>query len=431
MVLFRRTRCITLIGFLCFFLAPANADPGAPHDPIKLDPTELESLDSKLRSVVETKQGANLSYGVWQNGKLIREGYFGPVSEQNTRTVSGDTIQQVYSFSKVVTAVGLLTLYEKGAFRLDDPITKVLPEFAETEVLADVDEEGNLYTYLPPRPPTMRQLLSHTAGFGSARDGYKTIDRLFHEMDIDRAKDAETLVSMAASLPYASAPGAEWNYSIASELQGAVIERLSGQSLHDYLKQAVFDPLDMEDTGFFVEAENQSRLSGVTTRTERGGWKYEPPEDSSEAAQSETYFEGGWGLYSTQRDFARFLSALLDDRGSILRADTLAELRANAVRFRGEPAGVFPSGHRAGLGFGFGLGTIEDPEIAEMAAPSGTLYWKSALGGWFWVDPKNDIIFIGMLQSLSPTDTDLMRISMNQIYGVEDDWLIKASLDFR
>ena len=412
----------------------ANAEPVKSPRSTVLDYLDLESLDQDLKSVVDTRQTANLSYGVWQNGALVREGFFGPVSALNDETVTDQTIQKVYSFSKLITAVGLLTLYERGAFKLDDPITVVLPEFAETEVFADADDAGNLYTYLPPRPATMRQLLSHTAGFGSAKESHEAVDQLLFDLGIDRARDAETLIEMAASVPYSSAPGAEWNYSIASELQGAIIERLSGQSLHDYLTQAVFEPLGMTDTGFFVDASAQDRLSGVTRRTE-AGWQYVSGEDSSEAAQSKIYFEGGWGVYSTQKDFARLLSSLLitddPDSPSILRTDTIAELRTNAVRFRGKPVGISPSGRRAGIGYGFGVGIIEDPKIADFAAPRGTFYWQSAYGGWYWVDPVNNIIVVGMLQSKSPTDEDLLTMAMKRIYGVEDDILAELGLDFR
>ena len=351
--------------------------------PIVLKFEQLTQLRDDLRDIVETEQLANLSFEVWQNNRLVRAGFFGPVSEQNSDTVSDDTIQRIYSLTKPVTAVGLLILMERSEFRLDDPITKFLPEFEKTEVLADSDPNGDFYTYRPPRPPTMAQLLSHTAGLAYGGEALGPVNQRLRDHGVQSAADLQTLTNIVSGVPYISAPGAEWNYSVASDLQGAIIERISGESLDNFLKREVFDPLGMVDTSFYVESEDLSRVSGITERSDNG-FVYLDAEDPTKDAQSEMYYEGGHGLFSTQRDYARFL-ALLGNKGELdgvrlLEPDTVSQLATNAVQYRGAPSAMRGRGVRAGLGFGFGVAVLENRHVTEMSAPRGTYYWYSAKG---------------------------------------------------
>lgn len=401
-------------------IGSAQAQSSNADEPIVLRFEELTDLRDSLRNVVETKQLANLSFEVWQDNHLVRAGFFGPVSEHSSETVSDDTIQRIYSLTKPVTAVGLLILMERGEFRLDDPITKFLPEFESTEILADSDSNGNFYTYRPPRPPTMAQLLSHTAGLAYGGQALGPVNQKLRDYGVQGASDLETLTEIVSRVPYISAPGAEWNYSIASDLQGAIIERITGESLDAFLKREIFVPLGMVDSGFYVERHKLNRLSGVTGRVE-SGFTYLAAEDPSEDAQSKMYLEGGHGLFSTQRDYARFLSFLVNkgelDGVRLLQRETVSRLHANAIQYRGGPSVMRGRGKRAGLGFGFGVAILENRQVAEMSAPRGTYYWYGAMGNWFWVDPVNRITFIGMVQTESELDTDLIRLSMRHIYG--------------
>ncbi|MFN3214710.1 MAG: serine hydrolase domain-containing protein [Henriciella sp.] len=380
----------------------------------------MVTLDAEMKTLVDTRKVANVSYGLWQNGDLKAEGYYGSVSSENCETVSDTTIYRIYSMTKPITAIGMLILMERGAFELDDPITKILPEFAETEVLADYDEDGNLYTYRPPAPPTMRQLLSHTAGFAYGNQANSVIDRRLIEMEIMRSRTSSDLISKVASLPYARAPGAEWQYSIASDLQGAIIERVAGESLDAFLTREIFDPLGMRDTGFYVAHDQLDRISGVTEYAP-GNLTYIDYEAADFASQAQYFFEGGKGLYSTQADYSRFLTFLIKDGQvggrQLLQPETLKKFRTNKIQYRGKASTVSRSGQSAGLGFGFGVGTIENSAVSKLAAPKSSYYWRGALGTWFWVDPENDLFFIGMVQSRSGFEDDLLQESMRIIYG--------------
>ncbi|MEO1188145.1 MAG: serine hydrolase domain-containing protein, partial [Pseudomonadota bacterium] len=326
----------------------------------------------------------------------------------------------VRSMTKPVTAIGLLILMERGHFHLSDPITEFLPEFEATETLADYDQAGALYTYPSLYPPTMEQLLSHTAGLAYWQANGGIIDQRLMAAEVDLSEDTQTLVRAAASYPYVAMPGSEWNYSLASDLQGAIIERITGQSLAKFLKQEIFDPLGMSDTGFYVSEAAMTRLSDVTVIS-GSGFDYVRSAPADHNAEREVYFEGGHGLYTTRRDYSKFLDAIRGDgtKGAVqlLTAKTLEQFRTNAIKYRGQPGRRRTYGGAAGLGFGLGVGIIEDPNIANLAAPVSTYYWYGALGTFFWIDPKNDITFIGMIQSQSDVEPDIMRAAMDAIYG--------------
>ncbi|MCR9078112.1 MAG: beta-lactamase family protein [Hyphomonadaceae bacterium] len=396
----------------------AIAAPSVPASAIS--PDRLADLEDHMKSYVSGDRVGNLSYGVWQRGELIESGFYGPTQAPGSRCVDEDTLYQIYSMTKPVTAVGLLILHERGYFNLDDPITTVLPEFEGIEVVADYDDTGNLYTYLPPGPPTFRHLLSHTAGFAYQSADRGPIDRRYLELKIAQAQTGDALVERIASVPLMRQPGAEWHYSFASDLQGVVIERLTGDSLHVFLKREIFDRLNMRDTGFFVPDDKANRVS-VTSRTSSDGLIYEAPEDLSEHTQSRIYFEGGHGLISTLADYHRFLECLR--RGGrtgavqILTQDSIDLLTHNAIRYRGTPAPQRMQGKQAGLGYGFGVSVIIDPVLAEMPAPKGTYYWYGALGSWFWVDPVNEIVVVGMVQTRSPVAPEIISGSMTKLYS--------------
>lgn len=394
-----------------------SPDPGPA---IEVNQSQLSALDRFARGQVRDGQVGNISYGLWQRGALLQSGSYGPVQPQGTSQASDETIYQIYSMTKPVTAVGMLILYERGYFDIDDPITTVLPEFSDIEVGADYEEDGQLFTYLPPNAPTFRQLLSHTAGFAYQSKDRSEVDRRYIALDVANAPTGDALVSRVASVPLMRTPGSEWHYSLASDLQGVVIERLTGETLQTFLKREVFDRLAMHDTGFFVPDEHQSRVSSIAT-LEHGKLTHERPEDLSQSIQEEKYFEGGHGLVSTVADYHRFLEMLR--RGGrtgpiqILRPESVELMTANAIQYKGTAAPQRGYGSQSGLGYGFGVSVVENPEVAGLSAPKGTHYWYGALGTWFWVDPLNEIVFVGMIQTRAPVGPDMLAATMERVYG--------------
>ena len=398
----------------------ARGEPIPETGDVRIGKGAVEDLHQRMLSYVQRQQVTNITFGVWQDGVLVTEGNFGSISETVGEPVSDSTIYRIRSMTKPITAIGLLILMERGHFKLTDPITDFLPEFEGTEVLADQDASGRLYTYPWLYPPTMQQLLSHTAGFAYARPNGGVIENRLRAAEAAGSSDTDTLVRTIATVPYVSMPGAEWHYSFSSDLQGAIIERITGQSLAEFLKQELFDPLGMKDTGFHVEPGAIHRLSGAGRMV---GDKVEfiELEAPDATSQSKVYYEGGHGLYSTRADYLKFLDLLRNDgrvgNRQLISPDTLARFKSNAIRYRDGAGRQRPYGQGAGLGFGLGIGTIENPTIANLAAPKRTLYWTGALGTWFWVDEHNDIVFIGMIQNDGVIKPDIMKSAMAAIYG--------------
>ena len=385
----------------------------------RLSEERLLALDKLMADYVHAEKVEHLSYGVWQYGALRKSGYYGLVQPQSDRVVSETTIHRIQSMTKPVTAVGLLILMERGDIDLNDPITNYLPEFETTEILADRDSDGNMFTYRSLRPPNIAQLLSHTAGLAYGADRSTFLDEKLFLSRALHAPDTDTLVRRTAAVPYQASPGEEWIYSIASDLQGAIIERITGEKLDVFLQREVFRPLGMQDTRFHVPSGKDHRLASVSKATATGLM----PVDAGAAgiaAQSGKYVEGGHGLFSTLRDYQRFAQMLCDNGRfgdqRLLREDTVKQLRTNAIRNRGRSGRQGDDGRHRGRGYGFGVGTLEDPVLAGLNAPPGTIYWTGALGSWFWVDPENQIIFVGMIQSRSVPGEELLSRSMNSLY---------------
>lgn len=398
----------------------ANAERRAERGTLEISQRDVSELHDRIQGYLARQQVANFSFGVWQNGQLVTEGDYGSTSPANPEPVSDTTIYRIQSMTKPITAVGFMILLERGHFSLSDPITKFLPEFKTTETLADYDEAGTLYTYRPPNPPTMEQLLSHTSGLAYWQTSGGIIDQRILAAGLAQSRDTDFLVRALAEYPYIAMPGSEWNYSFASDMQGAIIERITGQSLASFLELEVFQPLGMTDTGFHVPAHKGQRISAETSFSS-SRFEYVPSKPSTLTEQSKIYFEGGHGLYSTRRDYLKFLDALRGNgengTARILSAEALEKLKTNAIKHRGAPGPRRSYGVQAGLGFGLGVGLIEDPLIANLAAPKGTYYWQGALGTFFWVDPVNDLVFVGMLQSQTKLEPDLMANAMDAIYG--------------
>lgn len=411
---------LAVMALMSFTHGVVFAQDNRPEPQYQFSQNDLNALDDLAVSYVQTGQIANVAYGVWQYGALIKDGFHGTITNRSSTRVGDDTIYQIYSMTKLVTAVGMLILNERGYFDLDDPITTILPEFEEIKVVADYDENGELYTFLPPKGPTFRQLLSHTAGFAYHSKNRHPVDRAFIELDVANAPSGDTLVTRVASVPLMRSPGSEWNYSIASDLQGVVIERLTGETLHDFLSREIFDRLNMQDTGFFIPAEKSSRVSSVT-RKSANGLRFEPSTNLDQEAQTLTYFEGGHGLVSTLVDYHRFLETLR--RGGrigsiqILAPESVEALTTNAIRYKGHPAPQRGYGSQSGLGYGFGVGIVENPSVSGYHAPKGSYFWYGALGSWFWVDPTNEIVFVGMIQTQTPISPDIVKASMTSVYG--------------
>ena len=253
----------------------------------------------------------------------------------------------------------------------------------------------------PSKPMTMRQLMSHTAGFDT-NGGYEG------KNITDRTKPLQAMIDTLAKLPLPVQPGADWRYGPVVDIQGYVVEKLSGQTLDAFLKSRVFDPLGMTDTGFWVDASKKDRVTKLFTYNEQK--KLVAASTQSDPTRKPVFLSGGGGLLSTTEDYWRFAQMLLNggqaDGKRYLKASTVELMRTNVL----EPGVVVdlygPSYNIDGIGFGLDFAIIMDPAKAKTPEGRNSFYWGGAFGTWFWIDPTNDVIVVGMMQNVDGSRPD-------------------------
>ena len=391
----------------------------------------LAALDATMKSAVDTGEVFGLSYVLANGEGEVARNYFGVKSLTTQDPIAEDTIYRIYSMSKPITGVAMMILWEEGKWQLDDPVTDYVPEFAGLQVLDGTNEDGTPKLVNVDRPPTMRELMSHTAGFAYGLGGTDAANQAFRDEDILRSPDFETLISKVSAVPLLFQPGTDWSYSVAVDIQGYIVEKLSGQKFSEFLQERVFTPLEMTDTGFYVPEDQYGRLSDVFTYYEPVG-KLVPVDRPAVAFRKDTvaFESGGGGLVATLDDYAHFCRMLLDGGSyngvQLLKPETI-ELMATDVLPEG--VRIWSAGNsdtRSGMGQGFGLdfGVVVDPALAGSGQGQGSFYWGGAAGTWFWIDPVNDIFFIGMIQRFSgnPASTfDPRMESRNSVYAALED----------
>ncbi|MEM7003482.1 MAG: serine hydrolase domain-containing protein, partial [Pseudomonadota bacterium] len=307
-----------------------------------------------------------------------------------------------------------MQLYEQGKFQLSDPVSKFVPELAELSVLQD----GELVPVK--KQMTMQQLLSHTAGFSYGFNPKDPVDQAYRAADLFSSKDLDEFAQRVAKLPLKYQPGEQWHYSIAVDITGLVVQRLSGQPFDEYLQEHIFDPLDMRDTSFAVPEDKIDRfLPNHFLNPENGQSTLITPEILKSILLGEngqcaamcdytnvTLFSGGGGLVSTLRDYVRYAEAMRTgelDGVRILSPKTVAYMRANHLpaSVSGGNSGEQPNlGNEpvGGFGFGLGFGIVTDTAAQGVMGSVGQYYWGGAAGTVFWIDPVENIVVVSMMQ---------------------------------
>jgi CubicO group peptidase (beta-lactamase class C family) len=289
----------------------------------------------------------------------------------------------------------MMVLHDRGLWRPEDPIAKHLPEFE------GVAGPGGA---APDHAPTMAELMTHTAGLGYGFDPTDPTDAAYIAAGVWQADDLAGMSERVASVPLAYQPGSRWRYSIAMDIQGAIIERLTGRSLPDLMRESIFAPLKMTDTDFFVPAEKLPRLATLYQKGEAGSLVVARPMLGRDATRIPRIASGGGGLYSTAHDYARFAQMLLNkgelEGARIVSPEAVALMTRNhlADELLEAGFGVGAQQIRPGFGYGFNGAVFTDPALAGSGVGQDTYQWDGAAGTWFWIDPENDLLFVGLIQ---------------------------------
>ena len=377
--------------------------------PIQTRPTfsaeGIAALEAHMGNYVADRKLYSIHTRLAQGGDVISDFKTGLVGLEAQKPVADDTIYRIYSMTKPITGVAMMMLWEEGKFSLDDPVTKYIPEFEGLRVLDGTNEDGTAKTVASNRAPTMREVMSHTAGFAYGLTGADPANTAFRENDILRAPDLQTFIDRVSDVPLLFQPGEAWAYSSAVDIQGYIVEKLSGRRFGAFLEERIFAPLGMTDTGFYVSAEDYDRLSEVYGYHPETGQLVPVPYPNVQFRKETIAFEsGGGGLVSTMGDYSRFAQMMLNegtlDGERLLKAETVQLMRTNVLpeginlSSLGQNAGEM----RKGLGFGLDLGILFDAEAGSFPHATGSYFWGGAAGTWFWVDPENELYFIGMIQ---------------------------------
>lgn len=402
--------------------APATSALGLPTatpESVGFSSARLARLHAGMDAFVDRGFAPGIATVVIRHGKIIDTHIYGKADLAAGAPLAQDTIWRMYSQTKPVTGVAMMILYEEGKWRLDDPVTKYVPEFAGLKVFKGLDKDGKPILEPIARAATMRELMTHTAGFayGLVDDNY--VDRVYQQSLT--GGDWSTLsaaMKTLSGLPLAGQPGEQWRYSVAVDIQGYIIEKLSGQSLPDFMQSRIFGPLKMTDTAFWVPPGKQGRLATLymidrETRTIKPADGFMVlPMDKVPAAPN-----GGGGLVSTMADFSRFGAMLANggelDGARILSPSTIRLMASNHL------TDTTLAGYQAwqpGHGFGLDVDVIMDPAKAGTTAGKGSFSWGGAAGTWFWVDPENDVVVLGFIHVLGGSSYRLDERSATLVY---------------
>ena len=298
----------------------------------------MEELDAAMRKIVADQDVAGMVWLLARDGEVATFDHAGLASIDDAAPMTPDSLFRIYSMTKPVTGVALMMLHEEGLWEFDDPVSKHVPEFADLKLMVNYDEEGDVELADPSRQPTMRELLNHSAGFGYGLSGQDPVNNAFRESEVLASGDLDQLIDRVADIPLLYEPGEQWFYSIAVDIQGYIVQRLSGMRFGEFLEQRMFQPLGMNDTRFYVREQDRPRFAEVHNwDAERGALVQRPPRTDRPTYHDPNRLEsGGGGLVSSTHDYARFLQMLVNegelDGARILTPESVRIMRTNSLR---------------------------------------------------------------------------------------------------
>lgn len=401
----RRYRAAVVFALLIVSIAVGWPDAGRAEQPLPASPTlsreKLERVGDYIRHEIAAGTIPGAVILIQQHGHPVYFESFGVRDVESGRPMTADTIFRIYSMSKPITSVAAMMLVEDGKLALDDPVAKYIPAFANVKVgVEKTDESGKPALALEPlnRPITIEDLLRHTSGLTYGFYGDSAVRRIYAKSDMfDGDFDNATFVERLARLPLAEQPGTRWDYGHSTDVLGRVIEVISGQSLYQFEKQRLLDPLGMTETAFFVaDASQRPRIAEPMPDNRLG-----PVAGIKDSTVPRRWESGGAGMVGTIGDYARFLQMLLNggqlDGRRYLKPETIALMASDHIGPETKIARdqIYFPGDTSGFGLGFAVRTAVP---ANTSWPLGEYRWDGAAGTFFFVDPRDDMFAIVMVQ---------------------------------
>src|SRR6202163_1350083 len=405
-------------------LAPTPASP----ESAGMSKPALDRIEDHLkRRYIDAGRFPGTQLLVYRRGHVVHNAVQGFADIERKAPVQDDTIFRIYSMTKPVTSVAFMMLLEEGRVALDEPVHKYIPEWKNLGVF----QAGTAPAFLtkpPSRPMLIVDLLRHTSGLTYGFQQRSNVDAAYREMKIGEVEKAGMLQSMIedlAKIPLEFSPGDAWNYSVSTDVIGYLVGKISGKPFEQFLKERIFDPLDMNDTDFFVPADKAHRLAACYSADGKGGMTLQDDPTKSSFLSPPSFISGGGGLCSTAADYLTFCRALLNggELGGVrlIGPKTLALMTSNHL-----PDGrdlpemsrsLFSEATYNGIGFGLGFSVTVNPAQTLIPRSRGEYAWGGAATTSFWIDPAEELIAIFMTQVLPSTAYPIRRELRTMVYA--------------
>jgi CubicO group peptidase (beta-lactamase class C family) len=413
-------------------LAPTLASP----ESVGMSKVALDRVEAHLKSrYLDAGRFPGTQLLVYRRGKMVHSAVQGFADVERRVPVRDDTIFRIYSMTKPITAVAFMMLFEEGRVALDEPVHKYIPEWKNLGVFV-AGTSPSFLSRPPSRPMQIVDLLRHTSGLTYGIQQRTNVDAAYREKKIAEAGTLQGMIEELAQIPLEFSPGEAWNYSVSADVLGYLIGKISGRPFEQFLKERIFDPLGMADTGFYVPSEKAARFAACYSADPPGKLMFRPTErkgtltlldDPTKSAylSPPSFVSGGGGLVSTAADYLAFCHALINggELGGVrlLGPKTLKLMTTNHL-----PGGLdlpalsrsmFSEATNNGIGFGLGFAVTMDPAKTLLPGSAGEYFWGGAAGTAFWVDPAEELIAVFMTQLMPSSAYPIRRELRTLVYA--------------
>ena len=421
----KKYRLYILVGFLLINVGCKESNKSAEKSKSSLaiiDNLAISRIDSTLKSFIDSGNIAGVSALIYENNKEVYYNAFGYADREKKKPMDRNTIVQIYSMTKPITGTALMTLYEDGAFKLEDPVSKYAPEFAHMKVYEREDALGNPVLADPRRPMTIRDLTRHTAGFGRNAD-IPGLGKMIKEADALNRNN--TLVEMAQKMgetPLFFHPGEQWEYGPCVDVQAFLVERISGQPYGEYVRENVLDPLGMQETRYYVPENDRDRFSAMYFREAPGHLRQLPDKEAkTDYFNNWPLTRGGSGLTSTLDNYMRFALMMVNegtlDSVTILKPETVKLMSTNHLADSIEKRSFLPGKGQVGFGIDFAVRLRPPASKEENNGIVGEFFWDGAASTLFWIDPVNKLTAVLFVQLFPYDQIGLHKSFRDAVYG--------------
>jgi CubicO group peptidase (beta-lactamase class C family) len=364
---------------------------------------KLARTKSSVQALIDDEKIAGASIIVARKGKIAMFEIFGMMDQKAKKAMRPDTIFRIYSMTKPITSVAVMMLYEQGKLKPDDPISKYIPEFNGLKVYSESGSHEDQVNQM-----SVRDLLRHTSGLTYGYFGNTAVDKMYMSRSVLKQKSSlQEMINKLSEIPLLHQPRTKWHYSVSTDVLGYLVQKVSAQPLNEFLRQNIFEPLDMKDTAFYVPKEKVNRFAACYGPKQNGGIRIIDDPAKSQYLTQPLLLSGGGGLVSTARDYLRFSQMLLNkgqlDGKRLLRSETVEMMTSNQL----------PDSVKRGENEGFGLGF--SVRLKDGRFPQGEYGWGGAASTHFWISPKDELIVIALSQYM-PFSSQLQNAVKSIIY---------------